>query len=612
VSSVAACALLVCGTARSTASGAGSGTGIEAALPTNASADFQPVNGGAISCPSAGNCSAVGNYADDSHDGQGLLLTETAGSWAVGTEAALPGNADAHPQAELDAVSCATAGNCSAVGRYFDSSDGVEGLLLTETDGHWGTGVQAILPGDAATTDPNVFINSVSCSSAGNCSAVGTYTDQSSDTEGLLLTETAGSWAPGVKAVLPADALTTNQEVDLSSVSCGSAGNCSAVGSYEGSASTEALLLSETGGSWATGIDVVLPPDTAAGGQADLSSVSCASAGNCSAVGEYTDNSPGEAGLLLTETAGSWSGGARATLPVGTYFFEPSVSCASAGNCTAVSQGGALLTETAGSWGTGVVAPAPANADAPKVVELTSVSCPTANDCTAVGSYSVNRGGQAVLLTETAGSWAASEVAAPANAALGDPMARLESVSCPTAGNCSAAGNYVERVSVYPAYMLLGGSPPKIKVNVSKSGAGAGTVTGDQGGIHCGSTCSVSLDSGTPLTLTATASAGSRFQGWSGGSCSGTDICQVYTGIDEQTVTANFTPRPNCVVPKLRGKTLKAARQAIRSHNCSIGKITHSSSSAIKKGRVVSQKPKPGKRLPSGAKVSLVVSRGRR
>ena len=72
--------------------------------------------------------------------------------------------------------------------------------------GPWGVGTEAVLPSNAATTSQNASINSVSCSSAGNCGAVGSYVDNSGHTEGLLLTETAGSWATGVEATLPANA----------------------------------------------------------------------------------------------------------------------------------------------------------------------------------------------------------------------------------------------------------------------------------------------------------------------------------------------------------------------------------------------------------------------
>jgi len=84
------------------------------------------------------------------------------------------------------------------------------------------------------------------------------------------------------------------------------------------------------------------------------------------------------------------------------------------------------------------------------------------------------------------------------------------------------------------------------------------------------------------------------------------------------TVTADFkvTGGPpvvkQCVVPKLKGKTLKAAKRALKARDCKTGKITHAFSSAAKKGRVISQKPKAGKRLHSGAKVSLVLSKGKK
>ena len=41
-----------------------------------------------------------------------------------------------------------------------------------------------------------------------------------------------------------------------------------------------------------------------------------------------------------------------------------------------------------------------------------------------------------------------------------------------------------------------------------------------------------------------------------------------------------------CVVPKLKGKTLKAARKALKKADCKLGKVKG-------KGKVVSQNPKP-------------------
>ncbi|HXG51633.1 MAG TPA: InlB B-repeat-containing protein [candidate division Zixibacteria bacterium] len=53
-------------------------------------------------------------------------------------------------------------------------------------------------------------------------------------------------------------------------------------------------------------------------------------------------------------------------------------------------------------------------------------------------------------------------------------------------------------------------------VSVSRSGTGSGTVTSSPAGIACGSDCSEAYTSGTTVTLTPVASAGSVFAGWSG------------------------------------------------------------------------------------------------
>src|SRR6266511_4222973 len=65
-----------------------------------------------------------------------------------------------------------------------------------------------------------------------------------------------------------------------------------------------------------------------------------------------------------------------------------------------------------------------------------------------------------------------------------------------------------------------------------------------------------------------------------------------------------------CTVQDVWGKTLPAAKRTIVRANCRVGKIRRAYS-RLKKGCVISEKPKPGTVLPNGAKVNLVVSRGR-
>ncbi len=87
---------------------------------------------------------------------------------------------------------------------------------------------------------------------------------------------------------------------------------------------------------------------------------------------------------------------------------------------------------------------------------------------------------------------------------------------------------------------LSGGTPLTYTLTVTKTGTGSGTVTSNPAGINCGTDCSEQYPVGTNVTLTATASSGSVFAGWSGGGCSGTNpTCTVVMNSDI-TVTATF------------------------------------------------------------------------
>jgi hypothetical protein len=69
---------------------------------------------------------------------------------------------------------------------------------------------------------------------------------------------------------------------------------------------------------------------------------------------------------------------------------------------------------------------------------------------------------------------------------------------------------------------------------------------------------------------------------------------------------------PLCVVPGLRGKTLAAARRALRRAHCRLGHVTRQRSSAVRRGRVIGSRPGRRTRLVRDARVALTLSRGRR
>jgi hypothetical protein len=166
----------------------------------------------------------------------------------------------------------------------------------------------------------------------------------------------------------------------------------------------------------------------------------------------------------------------------------------------------------------------------------------------------------------------------------------------------------------------FGGGPrvptPMGQVIVQLAGSGAGTVTSGPAGIDCLYTCSAYFSSSALVTLTATPAPGSQFSGWSGGGCSGTGTCSDYPPMSSSvTFTATFeksaTPSPpptKCVVPNVKGKTLAAAKRAIKSHHCTVGKIRKVASKKHE-GKVISQQPKAGKHLKKGSKVALEIGK---
>ena len=144
---------------------------------------------------------------------------------------------------------------------------------------------------------------------------------------------------------------------------------------------------------------------------------------------------------------------------------------------------------------------------------------------------------------------------------------------------------------------------------MAKTGQGGGRVTSSPAGIDCGQMCVATFANGTTVTLTASPNRRSRFGGWSG-DCSGTGAC-VLSLTANHSVTARFARRlAACVVPNVVGMTVGKARTKIARSHCGVGSVRRKTSTAKKKGKVLSQSPRPGKRLKNGARISLAVGKG--
>jgi hypothetical protein len=66
------------------------------------------------------------------------------------------------------------------------------------------------------------------------------------------------------------------------------------------------------------------------------------------------------------------------------------------------------------------------------------------------------------------------------------------------------------------------------------------------------------------------------------------------------------TPALPCVVPRLIGKRLPAAKRALRRAHCRLGRVRHRHGSP---GRVIAQHPAHGRQYPAGHRVSVTVGR---
>jgi len=302
-----------------------------------------------VSCGAVGNCSAAGFYVDSSGNFQAFVVSQVNGTW--GTAIEVPGTAALNQGGFAGltfTVSCASAGNCSAGGQYTDSSSQGQAFVVSQVNGTWDTAIK--VPGTAG----GAAVWSVSCASAGNCSAGGTGNAQA-----FVVSQVNGTWGTAIEVPGTA-ALNQGGFAVTVSVSCARAGNCSAGGGYtDSSGGVQAFVVSQVNGTWGTAIEV---PGTAAlnqGGFTYVNSVSCAPAGNCSAGYGYTDSSGHFQAFVVSQVNGTWGTAIEvpgtAALNQGGYAQISSVSCAPAGKCSA----GGFYTDSSGIGQAFVVDKAP-------------------------------------------------------------------------------------------------------------------------------------------------------------------------------------------------------------------------------------------------------------
>ncbi len=355
-----------------------------------------------VFCTSASNCWAVGSARHHTFD-QDQALHWTGQKWVPVATPKLSGSGS-----ELSAVRCLTASNCWAVGEYTRKGAQLDQIL------HW-TGkkwlaVPTPTPGGTLAGDENM-LSDVSCVSASNCWAAGTYgnTIETSHSETVLALNQALHWN-GRKWSLVATpqpgGIARNDASALISVRCAAAQDCWAAGTYGklrainiGKSTLSSEMLHWNGKAWRK-VTVPSPGGTGKGSFTQLSGLSCTSLTNCWAVGEACRF--GTTSQRFLNLALHWNG--KRWFRIGT--------------------------------------PNPAGAKANSVNSLSAVTCLTAGNCWAVGTLegmSLHAFELIQILHWNGTNWSQVTAPHPAGAKKGDTQS-LSSVRCVTSTNCWAVG----------------------------------------------------------------------------------------------------------------------------------------------------------------------------
>lgn len=351
-------------------------------------------------------------------------------------------------------LSCpAATSSCTAVGpgaflRFASSVPaGAEPTATTQTSGAWGAPSE--IPPPEGVQAEKVEVNAVDCVAAGQCVAVGAVST-GTFADPTVATESGGVWASATALAAPAG----SAGGILNAVWCASAGNCVATGLAEpsGSITFEPMVATESSGTWsslsvlpaASGALLVLPE-----------ALACTDLDDCVLLGESVSLTS-QSTLVWTESGGTWGSPGTIPAPPKEGFIGESVACPSATTCLAVGvltvgQAGytASATETEGTWAAAARLPAPRLSPAYPQGELTSIACPSATLCEAVGALVANDTGApsvADAATWSSGSWSSLDVlhgAAPGSTS-------FEAVACPGVAGCTAIGLDVEKKTVVP------------------------------------------------------------------------------------------------------------------------------------------------------------------
>jgi hypothetical protein len=197
---------------------------------------------------------------------------------------------------QLMGVSCVASNDCWTVGQW---SDIAGGHSLAE---HWDGTAWTVVTSPVPPSSTGDGLNGVTCLTSINCWAIGNFVSTNSGQPTQTLTE---QWNGSAWSIVGSADTSSTEANSLNAVTCVTATNCWAVGNYFPTSGTPffaTLVEHSTGSSWT----IVSSPNPAGNGSS-LNSVTCVTASNCWAVG--SGQNPGNYNDTLIEqyNGASWA-----------------------------------------------------------------------------------------------------------------------------------------------------------------------------------------------------------------------------------------------------------------------------------------------------------------
>ena len=238
-----------------------------------------------VTCPTASDCWAVGYYSNGVY--QTLIQHWNGAAWSV---VASP-NTSPIQNNLLRTVACTSASDCWAVGSY--DNGGIQQTLTL----HWNGAAWSIVNSPNTSADQYNYLLGVTCSSSSQCWGVG-YHSTAGGLQTLIMRWDGLGWA-----IVTSPNTSPTENNLLFSVTCSSASDCWAVGSHAPASGADQTLVAHwDGNAWT----IVNSPNTLPTQRNYLSSVTCASASQCWAVG-YANNGLADQTLIAQWNGAAWS-----------------------------------------------------------------------------------------------------------------------------------------------------------------------------------------------------------------------------------------------------------------------------------------------------------------